>query len=247
MVVQKEPTAALLAQLHVCIRHILAHKGMSIDVKKVVDGYPFSGVASISHYLRGIAQRSPILSTLSVVTATPQLSPVHQLVAQPHLAVPVPAAVLLPVPAAVLLFQLQQQQQQLLPSTPVSALKGRLVAHSHPALFASPVHVSFRTLRVHLTLCLLTSLARHWPLQVPSSSKRGPLAPSAMSRHPPCHLLAHSSRVGSGVQGPHLPPSQVARMRPVRSLVGRTAGCPRAVRPSLRVQGSSWILRYHAG
>lgn len=65
----KEPTAALLAQLHVCIRHILAHKGMSIDVKKVIDGYTFSDVASTSQYLRCIAQRSPILNSLSSATA----------------------------------------------------------------------------------------------------------------------------------------------------------------------------------
>lgn len=62
------PTAALLAQLHVCIRHILAHKGMSVDVKKVIDGYPFSDPASLSQYLRRIAQRSPIF-TLSSVAA----------------------------------------------------------------------------------------------------------------------------------------------------------------------------------
>ncbi len=54
MAEQKAPTVALLAQLHVCIRDILADKGMSIDAKKVVDGYPFSDVASISQYLRRI-------------------------------------------------------------------------------------------------------------------------------------------------------------------------------------------------
>ncbi|CAL8471118.1 g10660 [Coccomyxa elongata] len=42
---------------------------MSIDVKKVIDGYPFSDAASISQYLRRIAQRSPILNPLSSATA----------------------------------------------------------------------------------------------------------------------------------------------------------------------------------
>lgn len=69
MAEQHQPTAALLAQLHICIRHILAHEGTSIDVKKVCDGYPFSNVEDTSEYLRRIAQHYPFFSTLSQATA----------------------------------------------------------------------------------------------------------------------------------------------------------------------------------
>ena len=58
MVEQNAPVEALLAQLHICMRHVMAHKGFSVDIKEVVDAYPFASVADISAFLKATMQDS---------------------------------------------------------------------------------------------------------------------------------------------------------------------------------------------
>ncbi len=68
---RNEPTTLLLAQLHVCLRHIEAHKGFSIDTKEIVDAYPFADVGSIAQFLTMLAENSVILKSPSSVTFSP--------------------------------------------------------------------------------------------------------------------------------------------------------------------------------
>ncbi len=48
MAQHKESTSTLLAQLHVCLRHVEAHKGFTSDTKTLIDAYPVEQASSIA-------------------------------------------------------------------------------------------------------------------------------------------------------------------------------------------------------